>query len=72
MPEYPLADLPTAQVVAMAEGETVMEAVASGARVVIQGAEWLARRVDATSTRGYSIHAVGLSERVKNRDAIFL
>lgn len=49
-----------------------MEAVAPGARVVIRDAEWLVRRVDTTSSGGYSIHAVGLSELVKDQDVIFL
>jgi superfamily II DNA or RNA helicase len=46
--------------------------VAPGARVVIRDAEWLVRKVDTTSTGGRSIHAVGLSELVKDREAIFL
>ncbi len=50
----------------------MMDPVAPGARVVIRDAEWLVRKVDATSTGGYAIHTIGLSELVKNREAIFL
>lgn len=50
----------------------MIDAVAPGARVVIRDAEWLVRKVDATSTGGYAIHTVGMSELVKNREAIFL
>ena len=50
----------------------MIEMVAPGARVVIRDAEWLVRKVDTTSTGGHSIHAVGLSELVKDREAIFL
>ena len=50
----------------------MMDVVAPGARVVIRDAEWLVRKVDATSTGGYAIHTIGLSELVKNREAIFL
>lgn len=49
-----------------------MDAVAPGARVVIRDAEWLVRKVDTTSSGGYAIHAIGISEPVKERDAIFL
>lgn len=56
----------------MKRGKQVIEAVAPGARVVIRDAEWLVRRVDTTSTGGQSIHAVGLSELVKDREAVFL
>jgi superfamily II DNA or RNA helicase len=49
-----------------------MNVVAPGARVVIRDAEWLVRRVDTTSTGGRSIHAVGISELIKDREAIFL
>jgi len=50
----------------------MMDVVAPGARVVIRDAEWLVRKVDTTSTGGYAIHTVGMSELVKNREAIFL
>ena len=45
---------------------------APGARVVIRDAEWLVRKVDRTSTGGQAITVVGLSELVKDREAIFL
>ena len=36
----------------------MMDVVAPGARVVIRDAEWLVRKVDATSTGGYAIHSL--------------
>ena len=45
---------------------------APGARVVIRDAEWLVRRLDRTSTGGQSLSVVGLSELVKDKEAIFL
>ncbi|MDT8391921.1 MAG: DEAD/DEAH box helicase [Lentisphaeria bacterium] len=46
--------------------------VAAGARVVIRDAEWLVKTVDRTSTGTLSIRAVGISELVRGREAIFL
>ncbi|MGC8490204.1 MAG: DEAD/DEAH box helicase [Syntrophobacteraceae bacterium] len=45
---------------------------APGARVVIRDAEWLVRKVDVTSTGGQALSVVGLSELVKDKEAIFL
>ncbi len=45
---------------------------APGARVVVRDAEWLVRRVDRTSTGGQSLNVIGISELVKNKEAIFL
>lgn len=45
---------------------------APGARVVIRDAEWLVRKVDRTSTGGQALSVVGLSELVKDKEAIFL
>ena len=45
---------------------------APGARIVVRDAEWLIRRVDRTSTGGQSLTVVGISELVKDKDAIFL
>jgi hypothetical protein len=45
---------------------------APGARVVIRDAEWLVRKVDRTSTGGQAISVVGISELVKDKEAIFL
>jgi len=45
---------------------------APGARVVVRDAEWLVRRVDKTSTGGYRLSVVGVSELVRNQDAMFL
>jgi len=46
--------------------------LAPGARVVIRDAEWIVRRVDKTSTGGQALHVTGISELVKDKDAIFL
>lgn len=46
--------------------------VAAGARVVIRDAEWLVKTVDRTSTGTQSIRAVGISELVRGREAVFL
>ena len=44
---------------------------APGARVIIRDAEWLVRRVDRTSTDGQSLSVVGLSELIKEKEAIY-
>lgn len=46
--------------------------VAPGARVVIRDAEWLVRKVSRTSTGGRALSVIGVSERVKDKEAIFL
>lgn len=46
--------------------------LAPGARVVVRDEEWLVRRVDALPHEGYSVHVTGLSELVRNHNAIFL
>ncbi|MDM8535571.1 DEAD/DEAH box helicase [Desulfobacterales bacterium HSG17] len=46
--------------------------IAPGARVVIRDAEWLVRKVLPTSTGGLSLTVTGISELVKDREAIFL
>jgi SNF2 family DNA or RNA helicase len=55
--------------VAMGKGVSVL---APGARVVVRDAEWLVRKVDRTSTGGHKLTVVGISELVKNKEAIFL
>ncbi len=45
---------------------------APGARIEVRDAEWLVRRVDRTSTGGQSLQVVGISELVKDKEAIFL
>lgn len=45
---------------------------APGMRVLIRDAEWLVRRVDRTSTSNEAVVVVGLSEIVKDKEAIFL
>ena len=46
--------------------------IAPGARVVIRDTEWIVRRVDNTSTGGQALHVIGISELVKDKEAIFL
>jgi superfamily II DNA/RNA helicase len=46
--------------------------VAPGARVIIRDAEWLVRKVSRTSTGGQALSVIGISELVKDKEAIFL
>jgi ERCC4-related helicase len=45
---------------------------APGSRIVVRDAEWLIRRVDRTSTGGQALNVTGISELVKDKEAIFL
>ena len=45
---------------------------APGARVVVRDEEWIVRSARSTSTGGTAVHCTGLSELVRNKDAIFL
>ncbi|MFH1953318.1 MAG: DEAD/DEAH box helicase [Pseudomonadota bacterium] len=45
---------------------------APGSRVVVRDAEWLVRRVDRTSTGGQALSVVGISELVRDKEAVFL
>ena len=45
---------------------------APGARVEIRDAEWVIRRVDVSSDKGYQLTCDGISELVRGKDAIFL
>ena len=45
---------------------------APGARVEIRDAEWVIRRVDVSSDRGYQLTCDGISELVRSKEAIFL
>ncbi len=49
-----------------------MTCLSPGARVEIRDAEWLVRKIDRTSTGGHAINVVGISELVKDKEAIFL
>lgn len=46
--------------------------IAPGARVLIRDEEWLVRGTRMTTTGGMAVHVVGLSELVRNKQAIFL
>jgi superfamily II DNA or RNA helicase len=46
--------------------------IAPGARVVVRDAEWLVRKVSRTSTGGKALTVTGISELVKDKEAIFL
>ncbi len=48
------------------------EIIAPGARIVVRDAEWLVRKSDRTSTGGFAYTVVGISELVRDREAIFL
>ena len=45
---------------------------APGSRIVVRDAEWLVRRVDRTSTGGQALTVVGISELVRDKEAMFL
>ena len=42
------------------------------ARVIIKDAQWLVRKIDKTSTGRHAISVVGISELVKDKEAIFM
>ena len=46
--------------------------LAPGARIVVRDTEWLVRRVDRASSGGKALTCVGLSELVKDKEALFL
>jgi superfamily II DNA or RNA helicase len=46
--------------------------IAPGTRIELRDEEWLVRRVDMTTTGGHQLTCVGLSELVKDKEAIFL
>jgi len=46
--------------------------LAPGARIVVRDAEWLVRKVDRTSTGGQALTVVGISELVRDKEAMFL
>ena len=48
------------------------QTIAPGARVVVRDAEWLVRRVDRTSTGRQALSVIGISELVRDKDAVFL
>ncbi|MBF0177681.1 MAG: DEAD/DEAH box helicase [Magnetococcales bacterium] len=52
--------------------EFLKTSFAPGARILVRDAEWLIRRVDSTSTGGQVLGVVGISELVRNKEAIFL
>ncbi len=45
---------------------------APGARVVVRDAEWLVRSVDRTVTGGQRLNVIGISELVRDKEAVFL
>lgn len=51
---------------------TAAPAIAPGSRVLIRDAEWLVRKVDVTSNGKKALTVIGLSELVRDREAIFL
>jgi superfamily II DNA or RNA helicase len=46
--------------------------IAPGTRLVIRDAEWIVKRTDLTSTDSLALTCIGLSEIVKDKEAIFL
>jgi superfamily II DNA or RNA helicase len=51
---------------------TTNTSLAPGARVLIRDAEWVVRRVDSSSDGGQQLTCEGLSEIVRDKEAIFL
>lgn len=49
-----------------------LNAFAPGARVEIRDAEWVIRRVDVSSDKGFQLSCDGISELVRGKEAIFL
>jgi hypothetical protein len=45
--------------------------IAPGTRIELRNEEWLVRRVDLTVSGGQQISCIGLSELVKDKEAIF-
>lgn len=45
---------------------------APGSRVLIRDEEWLVRHADQCATGGYQVNCIGVSETVRNREAVFL
>ena len=45
---------------------------APGSRILVRDAEWIIKKVDLTSTGGQKLVVTGLSEIVKDREAVFL
>ncbi|MBU1737084.1 MAG: DEAD/DEAH box helicase family protein [Proteobacteria bacterium] len=52
--------------------DNAVNVIAPGARIVVRDAEWLVRKVDRTSSGGQAISVVGITELVKDKEAIFL
>ncbi|SFJ85943.1 hypothetical protein SAMN04488082_108107 [Desulfomicrobium apsheronum] len=48
-----------------------MSVYAPGARIVVRDAEWLVRQVERTDMAGDALKVVGISELVRNREAIY-
>jgi len=46
--------------------------LAPGARIVVRDGEWRVRRVDTTSSGGQMLTVVGMSELVRDKEAVFL
>jgi SNF2 family DNA or RNA helicase len=46
--------------------------IAPGARIVVRDAEWLVRKVNTTSSGGHALTVIGISELVRNKEAVFL
>lgn len=49
-----------------------LSTIAPGLRVLIRDAEWLVRRVDPTDAGAQALSVVGVTEIVRNREAVFI
>ncbi|MBF0227422.1 MAG: DEAD/DEAH box helicase [Desulfobacterales bacterium] len=52
--------------------QSQINVIGPGARIVVRDAEWIVRKIQRTSTGGNAITATGMSELVKDKEAIFL
>ncbi len=53
-------------------GIAMRDTFAPGSRIVVRDAEWLIRSVDRTSTGGQALSVIGISELVRDKEAVFL
>jgi len=51
---------------------TAVPVFAPGTRILVRDAEWMIRKVDRSSTGDQALTCIGLSQLVKDQEAIFL
>ena len=53
-------------------GDSQVNVLAPGARVVVRDEEWMIRSVKSTAPGGRAVHVIGTSELVRGKESIFL